>query len=385
MTADNIYQEMFTAKDDNFHSVECSSCETASEPQNYQPDGYSTEDDEAQIYWNLQPQYEDATYEDVMYEDVTYEDDTFEDAKYEDATYEDATYENAMYEQAENENTTYEHAEEKGATYEQAEEEIATYDQAEEEGATYQQAEEDIATYEQAEEEVATYEQVQKENAIYDQLEFDDEEDEEDEEDEVLHDVRILPSLGSVKHSTGECSPCTFYHRKTGCMNGYDCAFCHYRHEEKRRSRACKVKRERLRKNWELILHTLGDNLALLLDNPSLSVDELGLTHVLLPSVRADPALIERLVNRLANYAKKIYGPKHGSNYDGNNYDGQYNGNSYIGNNYNEYDDYGEYDEYDDYAYSHDMVWNSSPYVPGAHQYTNMDQHNGETVCFWSL
>jgi len=364
MTADNIYQEMFTAKDDNFHSVECSSCETASEPQNYQPDGYSTEDDEAQIYWNLQPQYEDATYEDVMYEDVTYEDDTFEDAKDEDATYEDGTYDNAMYEQAENENTTDEHAEEKGATYEQAEEE-------------------EDATYEQAEEEGATYEQVQEENATYDQSEFDDEE---DSEDEVLHDVRVLPSFGSVKHSTGECSPCTFYHRKTGCMNGYDCAFCHYRHEEKRRSRACKVKRERLRKNWELILHTLGDNLALLLDNPSLSVDELGLTHVLLPSVRADPALTGRLVNRLANYAKKIYGPKHGSNYDGNNYDGHnYNGNSYIGNNYNEYDDYGEYDEYDDYAYSHDMVWNSSPYVPGAHQYTNMDQHNGETVCFWSL
>jgi len=49
----------------------------------------------------------------------------------------------------------------------------------------------------------------------------------------VLMD-RLLPSVGSAKHCTNDCKPCSFF-TKDRCTSGYDCTHCHYPHEKKPR------------------------------------------------------------------------------------------------------------------------------------------------------
>jgi hypothetical protein len=61
-----------------------------------------------------------------------------------------------------------------------------------------------------------------------------------------------LPSLGSAKHSAGECKRCNFF-AKGRCLNGKNCTFCHLPHEKRKPSR--QEKRER-REAWLL---TQGD------------------------------------------------------------------------------------------------------------------------------
>lgn len=36
-----------------------------------------------------------------------------------------------------------------------------------------------------------------------------------------------MPSRGSLKHATGRCTPCHFFHSKAGCKLGKRCGFCH--------------------------------------------------------------------------------------------------------------------------------------------------------------
>merc|ERR1719235_2625775 len=43
-----------------------------------------------------------------------------------------------------------------------------------------------------------------------------------------------LPSLGSLGHFVGQCSRCCF-HPKGRCQNGYNCRFCHFEHEKRKR------------------------------------------------------------------------------------------------------------------------------------------------------
>jgi len=57
-----------------------------------------------------------------------------------------------------------------------------------------------------------------------------------------------LPSLGSAKHSAGECKRCNFF-AKGRCLNGKNCTFCHLPHEKRKPSR--QEKRER-REAWLL-------------------------------------------------------------------------------------------------------------------------------------
>lgn len=49
----------------------------------------------------------------------------------------------------------------------------------------------------------------------------------------------MLPSLGSGGHATGECKPCAFFYKKSGCASGRTCLFCHLceNGEKKRRQR----------------------------------------------------------------------------------------------------------------------------------------------------
>jgi len=55
-----------------------------------------------------------------------------------------------------------------------------------------------------------------------------------------------LPSVGSAKHSAGECKRCNFF-AKGRCLNGNNCTFCHLPHEKRKPSR--QEKRER-REAW---------------------------------------------------------------------------------------------------------------------------------------
>lgn len=45
--------------------------------------------------------------------------------------------------------------------------------------------------------------------------------------DKTSNNDQILPSIGSQLHYIGECNPCAFLHKARGCMEGYDCEFCH--------------------------------------------------------------------------------------------------------------------------------------------------------------
>merc|ERR1719440_1693228 len=45
-----------------------------------------------------------------------------------------------------------------------------------------------------------------------------------------------LPSIGSLGHFAGQCSRCCF-HPKGRCLNGYDCRFCHFDHDKRRRKK----------------------------------------------------------------------------------------------------------------------------------------------------
>lgn len=37
-----------------------------------------------------------------------------------------------------------------------------------------------------------------------------------------------VPSVGSLKHASGDCLPCAFFGSRTGCINRRACAFCHF-------------------------------------------------------------------------------------------------------------------------------------------------------------
>lgn len=45
-----------------------------------------------------------------------------------------------------------------------------------------------------------------------------------------------FPSVGSIGHFSGQCTRCCF-HPKGRCLNGYDCNFCHFDHDKRRRTK----------------------------------------------------------------------------------------------------------------------------------------------------
>eukprot|EP00923_Selenidium_pygospionis_P020477 GHVN01035376.1.p1 GENE.GHVN01035376.1~~GHVN01035376.1.p1 ORF type:complete len:1234 (+),score=165.84 GHVN01035376.1:409-4110(+) len=54
-----------------------------------------------------------------------------------------------------------------------------------------------------------------------------------------------LTSIGSIRHSTGDCKACVFQHnpKKQTCKNGPACTFCHFKHAKKKASRPSKIQR----------------------------------------------------------------------------------------------------------------------------------------------
>jgi len=52
-----------------------------------------------------------------------------------------------------------------------------------------------------------------------------------------------LPSMGSAQHAEGACKRCCFF-PKGRCQNGYNCEFCHFEHEKRKRKKKKKGARK---------------------------------------------------------------------------------------------------------------------------------------------
>jgi len=65
----------------------------------------------------------------------------------------------------------------------------------------------------------------------------------------------VPPSIGSQGHSAGRCKPCAFVRAAAGCKYGELCSFCHVleEHPEAMRSRPCKGKRMRVKRQMAAI------------------------------------------------------------------------------------------------------------------------------------
>lgn len=53
----------------------------------------------------------------------------------------------------------------------------------------------------------------------------------------------LHPSVGSERHAMGACRRCCFFPRGR-CLNGYDCEFCHYEHDKRKRKNKTKKRAE---------------------------------------------------------------------------------------------------------------------------------------------
>lgn len=53
----------------------------------------------------------------------------------------------------------------------------------------------------------------------------------------------VHPSIGSERHALGACRRCCFFPRGR-CINGYDCEFCHYEHDKRKRKNKTKKRAE---------------------------------------------------------------------------------------------------------------------------------------------
>merc|ERR1719424_1364438 len=57
-----------------------------------------------------------------------------------------------------------------------------------------------------------------------------------DETEQLIAEHNGFPSIGSMGHFAGQCTRCCF-HPKGRCLNGYDCKFCHFEHDARRRKK----------------------------------------------------------------------------------------------------------------------------------------------------
>eukprot|EP00403_Amphidinium_massartii_P021717 CAMPEP_0178397546 /NCGR_PEP_ID=MMETSP0689_2-20121128/14303_1 /TAXON_ID=160604 /ORGANISM="Amphidinium massartii, Strain CS-259" /LENGTH=215 /DNA_ID=CAMNT_0020018261 /DNA_START=82 /DNA_END=726 /DNA_ORIENTATION=+ len=114
-------------------------------------------------------------------------------------------------------------------------------------------------------------------------------------------DQNFIPSIGSMQHESGSCTPCVFANSPTvGCRKGPFCNFCHYRHRISSEKRLPKAKREQLRK----FINNLTEEIE---KDP----DYLEKNQVQIPaSLEKNPALLRSIVKRLeelsANSSKSL-------------------------------------------------------------------------------
>jgi len=107
-----------------------------------------------------------------------------------------------------------------------------------------------------------------------------------------------LPSLGSVLHASGKCTPCIFVARDA-CPEGYSCDKCHFQHQaqkHKTKLRPCKEKRDRYRK--------LASRIASRIEKNPDSFDPGNME--MLPSVAANDVLRRKLTARMINKVEEV-------------------------------------------------------------------------------
>lgn len=105
-----------------------------------------------------------------------------------------------------------------------------------------------------------------------------------------------LTSIGSMTHISGECKPCLFVHTVGGCQGGLLCEFCHFSHKRKAKPRPCKGKRDRYRKLLAKLEKTIEENLDTWNEH----------TVELPPSIRGNPSLRSKMMDRLRGYAENV-------------------------------------------------------------------------------
>jgi len=90
-----------------------------------------------------------------------------------------------------------------------------------------------------------------------------------------------VPSVGSLLHASGKCTPCIFFTRESGCQKGECCKFCHIRHQRKHRDRPCKERRDRFYRRVEQIHNEIEERPA---------------------EISGDPDWVTKLINRLPGF-----------------------------------------------------------------------------------
>jgi len=76
-----------------------------------------------------------------------------------------------------------------------------------------------------------------------------------------------FPTVGSEKHHAGQCKPCAFYWKDSGCSNGVQCHFCHLCDEKEKRRRA------KEKKAW---LRSLRDGTAKVQDTVGAGIEKMA-------------------------------------------------------------------------------------------------------------
>jgi len=61
----------------------------------------------------------------------------------------------------------------------------------------------------------------------------------------ITLDHNGFPSVGSIGHFSGQCTRCCF-HPKGRCLNGYNCNFCHFDHDKRRRMKKIEIFQNRV-------------------------------------------------------------------------------------------------------------------------------------------
>ncbi len=49
-------------------------------------------------------------------------------------------------------------------------------------------------------------------------------------------------------HQNNKCTPCLFFEKNSGCLNGLYCPFCHNEHTKKKKERPSKQERQNIKK-----------------------------------------------------------------------------------------------------------------------------------------
>jgi len=90
-----------------------------------------------------------------------------------------------------------------------------------------------------------------------------------------------VPSVGSLLHASGKCTPCMYFNRESGCQKIESCKFCHIRHQRKHRDWPCKEWRDRFYRHVEQLHKEIEEKAT---------------------GISSDPDWVTRWINRLPGF-----------------------------------------------------------------------------------